>query len=95
VSTASFLLRPASCCRRGGRGGGAAASEEERLPAQALKIIARVFSCNRRQKQAVRRLWRIVLHRGGEGRESVDIAQEARKYVLWLTKEFICQDVCH
>jgi hypothetical protein len=95
VSTASFLLRPASCCRRRGRGGEAAASEEERSLPQALKNIARLFPWNGRQKQAVRRLWRIVSHRGGEGRASVDIAQEARKYVLWLTKELICQDVCH
>jgi hypothetical protein len=37
-------------------------------------------------------LWRIVSRKGGE---SAETAQEARKYVLFLSKELICQDVCH
>jgi hypothetical protein len=60
---------------------------------QALKGIARLFPWHGRQKQAARRLWRIVSC-GGEG-ENADTAQEARKYVLRLSEELICQDVCH
>ncbi|KAF2030179.1 hypothetical protein EK21DRAFT_22762, partial [Setomelanomma holmii] len=51
-----------------------------------------LFPWHGRQKQAARRLWRIVLRKGGE---SADAAREMHKYVLRLLQELICQDVRH
>jgi hypothetical protein len=59
-----------------------------------LEGIARLFPWHGRQKQAARRLWKIVAHKEGRG-ESANTAQEASKYVLRLSQELICQDVCH
>jgi superfamily II DNA/RNA helicase len=61
---------------------------------RALVGIARLFPWHSRQKQAARRLWKIVAHKGGR-QESTDTAEEARKYVLRLTQELVCQEVCH
>jgi hypothetical protein len=55
----------------------------------ALVGIARLFPRHSRQKQAARRLWKIVAHKGGR-QESTDTAEEARKYVLRLTQELVC-----
>jgi hypothetical protein len=65
--------------------------KKKKLSLRALVGIARLFPWYGRQKQAARRLWRICLRR----EESTDTAQEARKYVLRLSQELICQDVCH
>jgi hypothetical protein len=59
---------------------------------QALVGTARLFPWHGRQKPAARMLWRIVSRKGGE---SANTAQEARKYVLFLSEELISQDVCH
>jgi hypothetical protein len=67
--------------------------QQKKPPSQALKDIARLFSWDGRQKQAARRLWRIIsLKNRGESTATI---HEARKYVLRLSKELICQDVCH
>jgi hypothetical protein len=62
--------------------------KKKKSPLQALVGIACLFPWNGRQKQAARRLWRIVSSR--RGGESADTAQEARKYVLRLSEELIC-----
>jgi hypothetical protein len=67
--------------------------QQKRRPLQALVDIARLFPWHGRQRQAARRLWRIVSRKGE--RESADTAQEARKHVLQLSQELFCQDVCH
>jgi hypothetical protein len=67
--------------------------QQKRPPLRAIVDIARLFAWHGRQKQAARRLWRIV-SRKGEG-ESANTAQEARKHVLQLSQELFCQDVCH
>jgi FtsZ-interacting cell division protein YlmF len=65
---------------------------QKKSPLQALVGTARLFPWRGRQKPAARMLWRIVSRKGGE---SAETAQEARKYVLFLSEELICQDVCH
>jgi hypothetical protein len=59
-----------------------------------LEGIACLFPWHVRQKQAARRLWKIVAHKEGR-EESANTDQEARKYALRLSQELICQDVCH
>jgi hypothetical protein len=51
-----------------------------------------LFPWHGRQKPAARMLWRIVSRKGGESDETV---REACKYVMFLSEELICQDVCH
>jgi hypothetical protein len=62
-------------------------------PVKALEGIARLFPWHGRQNKAAR-LQRIVSRTGG-GEESTDTAREARNYMLRLSEELICQDVCH
>jgi hypothetical protein len=66
---------------------------QKKLPLQTLVGIACLFPWHGTQKQAARRLWRIVSRKGGG--ESADTAREVRKYVLRLSQELIYQDVCH
>ncbi|KAF1829003.1 hypothetical protein BDW02DRAFT_472354, partial [Decorospora gaudefroyi] len=56
-----------------------------------MRGIARLFPWHGRQKQAAKRLWRIVLSTG----DSAERAGDRRKYVLRLSQELICQDVYH
>ena len=67
--------------------------QQKKPPLQALVGIAHLFPWHSRQKQAARRLWGIVSRKKGE--ESAATVQEVRKYVLRLSQELICQDVCH
>ena len=52
-----------------------------------------LFPWHGRQKEAARRLWKIV-SRENRG-ESTTTMHEARKYALRLSHGLICQDVCH
>ncbi|KAF2022950.1 hypothetical protein EK21DRAFT_119233 [Setomelanomma holmii] len=56
--------------------------QQEQQQKRGLQSIARLFPWHGRQKQAARRLWRIVLRKG---EESADTAREMRKYVLRLS----------
>jgi hypothetical protein len=64
--------------------------QQQKMPLlRTLEGIARLFPWHRRQKQAARRLWKIVAHKEGR-EESANTAQEARKHVLQLSQKLFC-----